>query len=116
MRENNTRSLDHFPVEFSQAVERRESERLGCLLLVDYAVADFVYRDFVRDISCDGMFIETRRKFGKGLILHIAFNVLGQGGIKLTGRVARSTREGIGVKFETPLTEAQLKSLLLSWA
>lgn len=116
MRENNIRLHDHFTADCPQAVERRGFDRLRCFLLVDYAVADLAYRDFIRDISCGGMFIETRRRFSKGLRIHIVLSALALGSIKASGRIASSSREGIGVIFDAPLSEAQLKSLLLPWA
>jgi hypothetical protein len=115
MQENNSRLPDCYTVDFPQTVERRGFDRLPCHLLVDYAVADLAYRDFIRDIGCDGMFIQTRRKFGAGLRILIVLSALGLGSIKARGRIVRMSREGIGVKFDTPLSGAQLKSLLLSW-
>lgn len=115
MQENNSRLPDYYTVDFPQAAERRGFDRLPCHLLVDYAAVDLAYRDFIRDIGCDGMFIETRRKFGVGLRILIFLSALGLCSIKARGRIVRMSREGIGVKFDTPLSEAQLKSLLLSW-
>jgi Tfp pilus assembly protein PilZ len=115
MRRNNSCFPDCYTVDFSQTAERRGFDRLLCHLLVDYTVADLAYRDFIRDIGCDGMFIQTRRKFGVGLRILIVLSALGLGSIKASGKIIRMSREGIGVKFDTPLFEAQLKSLLLSW-
>jgi len=115
MEENNSRFPDYCTVDFPQTAERRGFDRLSCHLLVDYTVADLSYRDFIRDIGCDGMFIQTRRKFGVGRRIHIVLSALGLCSIKTRGRIVRMSREGIGVKFDTPLFEAQLESLLLSW-
>lgn len=72
-------------------------------MLVDYAMEDCVYRDFIRDISVGGAFIESP-KLPTGPEITMVFSFLGDNNpIKTTGRVAWIGEQGIGVKFEPGL-------------
>ena len=83
--------------------ENRAHPRLPCLLLVDYAVQDCVYRDFIKDMSAGGAFIESH-KLPTGPEIIMVLSPFGDGNpIKMAGRVVWIGEQGIGVKFERGL-------------
>jgi Tfp pilus assembly protein PilZ len=83
--------------------EKRVHPRLPCFLLVDYAVQDCVYRDFIKDISIGGAFIESH-KLPTGPEIIMVLSLFGDSNpIKMAGRVVWIGEQGIGVKFERGL-------------
>jgi Tfp pilus assembly protein PilZ len=67
-------------------------------MAVDFVIEDRVYRDFVRNISDGGVFIDTRGAFfvGQEVSLALPFPVSLK---RITGKVAWVGPDGIGVKF-----------------
>jgi Tfp pilus assembly protein PilZ len=84
-------------------------------MVVDYCIEDRVYKDYIADISADGMFIETRMPFSVGQDVSLSFAFPNyQKHIKITGEVVRISPQGIGVKFKIANQdqEAMIDSLL----
>ena len=79
--------------------ERRVHPRIPCLLLVDYATQYCVYRDFIKNVSVGGAFIESSRlPIGPEITLTFSlFDAVKP--LKITGQVVRLGPEGIGVRF-----------------
>jgi len=67
-------------------------------MAVDYVIEDRVYRDFIRNISDGGAFIDTRGAFfvGQEVSLALPFPVSLK---RITGKVAWVGPQGIGVNF-----------------
>jgi Tfp pilus assembly protein PilZ len=80
---------------------KRKHTRKPLLTVVDYATEGQVYRDFIQNISADGVFIETAVStyIGQELSLTFAFPTRRKH-IKLTGEVVRISPQGIGVRFK----------------
>jgi Tfp pilus assembly protein PilZ len=78
--------------------ERRRYPRRTCFMAVDYVIEDRVYRDFIRNISDGGAFIDTRGAFfvGQEVSLALPFPVSLK---RITGKVAWVGPQGIGVNF-----------------
>ncbi len=80
--------------------ERRTYPRKPCFLSVNYATDDRAYQEFIQDISTAGAFIETRHLLPIGQNIAMTFSLpSSQENIKLTGSVARTTPQGLGVAF-----------------
>jgi len=80
---------------------RREHYRKSFLTAVDYSNQDGVYKDFTKDISFGGVFIETSTPFSVGQEISLTFPIPNQQKhIKVTGEIARISDQGIGVKFK----------------
>lgn len=91
--------------------DKRNHERKDCLLVTDYVVKDQLHKNFVKDISQGGAFIETRKKFDVGDKIVQSFSMFDEQILfKFTGEIVRIDKEGIGVKF-TNLTPYQLDML-----
>jgi Tfp pilus assembly protein PilZ len=79
---------------------RRKYFRKPLLLPVAYANERYVYRNFVKDISLGGVFILTTVPFKVGEEITIRFKTDDKDSqVRILGRVARVTPEGIGVRF-----------------
>jgi len=73
------------------------------------------YKDYIKDISAGGVFIETRMPFSVGQEVSLAFPLPNyQKYIKIIGEIVRISPHGIGVKFRMASQdqEAIIKSLL----
>ena len=80
---------------------RREHLRKPCVIAVDYADEERAFRDFIKNISTGGVFIETDSRFSVGRELTLTFSSSNyERPIKITGKIVRSGRQGIGVRFK----------------
>jgi len=94
---------------------RRANFRKPLHLPVTYAVGQRAYRNFIRDISFSGVFIVTATPFQPGEQIRIVFRDRdNQNPIKILGRIARVTKEGLGVEFLS--LDSDKKAALLSIA
>lgn len=79
----------------------RKHYRKPVFTVVDYATQGHAYRDFIRNISAGGVFIETPMPFSVGQELSLTFALpIYQKHIKITGEIVRIDSQGIGVKFK----------------
>jgi PilZ domain len=82
---------------------RRGFFRKPLRLPVNYAIGEQTYRNYIKDISLSGVFIFTRTAFEAGQQIKIFFsNNDNTSPVKMMGKVARATPEGIGVEFLSP--------------
>lgn len=102
--------------------EKRAHKRLEVKEIeVEYTTGDKFVKDFVKNISLGGMFIETMKPLAPGTIIKLKFIIPGQKvPINLKGEVRwtsypkdvlrRTHPPGMGIKF-IDLTERKLSSL-----
>lgn len=94
---------------------KRASERRQCLIAVDYASGERLFKDFIREISASGAFIETREMFLDGEDMALSFTMPNSPiPFRIAGTIARTTPEGIAVTFDKLSSYQQeiLKSLV----
>jgi len=94
---------------------RRKHKREPFFMVADYSTQDHVYRDYIQNVSAGGVFIETNMPFTSGQKVSLAFPLPNyQKYIKIIGKVARVTPQGIGVVFKmvNQEQETMVKSLL----
>ena len=104
-------------LEERQFKGRRKHARKPFLMAVDYSTQDYVYKDFIQDISAGGVFIQTHMPFTVGQEVSLTFPLPNyQKHVKVIGEVVRSTPQGVGVKFKMAdqKQEAMITSLLES--
>jgi type IV pilus assembly protein PilZ len=83
------------------ARERRTGIRKSCHIPVHYATYDRVFSNYIKNISRNGLFIETQRPLFVGEEILMTFSVKGvDKPIKIKGEVAHASRSGIGVEFK----------------
>ncbi len=78
----------------------RDYGRKSCLIAVDYSSQDRFFRDFIQNISAGGVFIETREIFSAGQEIGLTFSIPNsQIPFRISGRITRTSSEGVAVKF-----------------
>jgi len=88
---------------------KREHGRKSFLETVDYTTASGTYRDFIKDISDEGVFIETRKPFSVGEEISMTFLLSGhEKRLKIQGEIVRIEEQGIGVKFKTSQVQKEI--------
>lgn len=95
--------------------ERRKHERKPFFIVVDYSAEERVYKDWIKNISAGGVFIETHMPFSVGQEVSLTFPLPNyQKYIKIIGEVVRIDLQGIGVRFKMANQdqEKMIKSLL----
>lgn len=95
-----------------QISEKRKYDRKDFFRIVDYTVGDRYYRDFIKDMSEGGIFIETSNEFSSGQKIITTFiSPDHQKPFKIGGEIAHTQSNGIGVKFkiESQVQESILK-------
>ncbi len=81
----------------------REYPRLSCYLMVDFAAGGKAYRSCIRDISANGVFIETGDRFETGQDIALCFTFTESEEslpFKVQGKVTQIYPDGIGVRYE----------------
>ena len=85
-----------------QFTKRRKHPRKSWLAPVDYTVEGRAFKDFIRNISAGGVFIETRTAFSVGQEISMSFSSTGfEEPIKIGGKIFWANMLGIGVRFST---------------
>ncbi len=92
---NDGKNSDNSPKE-----EKRAYIRKPFFMSVDYSTQDRVYRDFIKDISTGGVFIETLRPLPVGQEISMAFSFPNlRQNFRISGNVVRMGPKGIGIAF-----------------
>ncbi len=93
--------------------DRRQHPRHQCSLKVGYATMDLSYIDFITDINCWGVFVQSDKNVpvGESVLLTIPLHGDEQS-IKVLGEVMWSSLQGMGIKFNMGINTAVLGTLL----
>jgi len=79
----------------------RNHPRKQWLIPVDLEIKDQAFKESIKDISNGGVFIETQTPFAKGQEIRLNFQLPNRSKLlKIVGEIARSTPQGVGVKFK----------------
>ena len=90
----------------SSSRNRRRHPRHAALLSVKYSVKEGTFRDLIKDIGAQGVFIRSRRTIQPDQSITIRFPILAfEKSFQATGRVVRCDDEGFGVMFNSPIEE-----------
>jgi hypothetical protein len=91
--------------------ERRKFDRKDFLSIIDYVVEDRYYRDFIQNMSENGLFFKPAHTFSVGQTIQITFMSPDyQKPFKINGEIARVNTDGVGVTFKI---ESQVQQLVL---
>jgi hypothetical protein len=80
---------------------RRSFKRWKCIIPVDYVINRKAYRDFIHDISANGVFIGCKERPSPGEKVVLTFAWKQQ--IKSNGTVVRTDSDGFAVRFTQPI-------------
>ncbi len=80
--------------------KRRRQARKPFLTVVDFATQGRAYREFIRDLSTGGVYIQTSGAFAVGQEIAMTFSFPGgRKQVRIRGHVVRVDDTGIGVEF-----------------
>jgi len=97
----------------SDPKDRRTHTRHSCSLKVGYATMDLSFIDFITDINCWGVFIQSSKRVPVGESVSMTIPLHGDGeSIQVIGEVMWSSPQGMGVKFNMGFNTSVLSSLL----
>jgi Tfp pilus assembly protein PilZ len=93
--------------------DRRNQARQPCSLKIGYATMDLSYIDYITDINCWGVFIQSDRKVPVGESVSMTIPLHGDGqSIKIIGEVMWSSPQGMGIKFNMGVNTSVLNTLI----
>ena len=95
--------------------EKRSGIRKTCRIPINYAAYDRVFSNHIKNISANGLFIETQRPLLVGDEIVMTFRLDGfDKPFKVRGEIAHATRAGVGVEFKdiSPYIEEMLSDLI----
>ena len=93
--------------------DQRAHDRKECIISTDFVINERAHRNFVKDISEGGVFIETSAPTGAdvGDKMVQSFSMLNEQILfKFSGEIVRVDKKGLGVKFSN-LTQYQLEMI-----
>jgi hypothetical protein len=79
--------------------EKRSDPREECFMTVDIAYEDKVYTDFIRNISNNGVYINTSEHIPIGRALILTYHSPQQGPKKRIGQVVWTDSGGMGIRL-----------------
>ncbi len=80
--------------------EKRKHLRISTFISTDFADDDRIYKDFIRNLSAGGLYIETEAPFLANKELRMTFFLSdSEDPIKITGKIVRIDPKGVGVEF-----------------
>ena len=89
--------------------KKRKHERKTFSTTIDYSTESGSYRDFIKDISSGGVFIETSNPFSVGEVISMTLLLPEYNKkIKIQGDIVRMDKQGIGVKFKTSQVQEEI--------
>jgi len=86
-------------------LEQRTAPREPFISEILYAMKGKAHQDISRDISINGIFIETAANLKAGDTLTICFEMTRGSPIKVEGEIVRIGQGGVGVRFIQPLSD-----------
>lgn len=88
----------------SANTEQRDDLRGPAYIIAEYRVNEGVFRDIIKNIGANGIFINTRRTISADQQIEVIFPLFEfQHKIKITGKVVRSGPNGFAVSFDQPV-------------
>lgn len=88
-------------IEEKEHDKKRRSPRVSYFMAVDYVVNERAYSGYINNISSEGVFIETSDNLPLDADITLTFALPNsQGHIKVSGKIIRKEKNGIGVAFD----------------
>jgi len=83
---------------------RRQYPRRAAFIIAEYTHKEGNYRDFIKNISADGLFVRTWRKFVAEEPIILKFPLFQfDNTIQVSGKVVRNDHDGFAVTFDEPI-------------
>jgi len=83
---------------------QRQYPRRAAFIIAEYTLEEGTYRDVVKNISADGLFVRTWRKFVAEESISLKFPLFQFDNIiQVFGKVVRNDHDGFAVTFDEPI-------------
>jgi hypothetical protein len=90
----------------SRDPNQRDHPRRTSFIIVEYTVREGTFRDIIRNISANGMFVNTTRTIAEAQAIELQFPLFEfEHLIQVTGQVTRCTVAGFAVTFDQPIDD-----------
>ena len=87
-----------------QSNNQRQHPRRVSFIIVEYTVREGKFRDIMKNVGANGMFINTQRSIAGDQPILLEFPLFDfDHTIKVNGRVARRSNNGFAVSFDQPI-------------
>jgi hypothetical protein len=85
---------------------QRDHPRQTSFIIVEYTVREGTFRDIIKNISANGMFVNTTRTIAEDQSIELRFPLFEfENPIQITGQVTRRTVNGFAVAFDRPIDD-----------
>jgi hypothetical protein len=83
---------------------QRQFPRRAAFIIAEYTTDEGTFRDVIKNIGANGLFVRTWRKFvaEESIVLKFPLFSLDQI-IQVSGKIVRNDRDGFAVAFDTPI-------------
>ena len=93
-------------MNIQQNHNRRSYERRAAYIIVEYKIAEGVFRDIIKSIGAHGVFINTRRQVQISQTIELRFPLFQFNDlVTISGKVVRTGPYGFAVQFDRPIEE-----------
>jgi Tfp pilus assembly protein PilZ len=83
---------------------RRRHHRRPSYIIVEYTVEEGTYRDILKSVGANGLFINTKRSIAAGQSIALRFPLFSFDQlVEVTGKVVRSGPQGFAVELKQPM-------------
>ena len=83
---------------------QRQYPRRTAFIIAEYTIKEGTHRDFIKNISADGLFVRTWRKFVAEQSIVLKFPLFQfDHTIQVYGKVVRNDHDGFAVTFDEPI-------------
>jgi len=83
---------------------QRQHPRRASFIIVEYTVKEGTFRDIMKNIGANGMFINTQRSIAEGQPIALEFPLFDfDHTLKARGAVSRCSFNGFAVSFDQPI-------------
>ena len=90
--------------KYNPIKDQRQHPRRASFIIVDYAVKEGKFRDIMKNVGANGVFVNTQRKITAGQPIWLEFPLFDfDHTIQTTGHVTRSNNKGFAVSFNKPI-------------
>jgi PilZ domain len=90
--------------ERRQTTDQRIHPRRTSYIIVEYMVKEGSFRDIIRNIGADGMFVNTTRNIAEAQSIVLRFPLFEFDHlVEVNGQVTRCTTNGFAVTFDKPI-------------
>ena len=85
---------------------QRNHPRRTSFIIVEYSVKEGTFRDIIKNIGANGMFVSTTRAIAEDQSIELRFPLFEfENPIQVAGRVTRCTVTGFAVAFDRPIDD-----------